>query len=126
MGDLSPHFSRKEFECRCCGRLKLDQRLLEGLDTLRQLAGVPVIIHAGFRCPEPNQEVGGVPHSEHSTLADWRPTLSCLVCHDSGCTNLLARSRSSQAEESAYTTATSCMSICETTGHAGHGLAASM
>src|ERR1700757_3131676 len=66
MGDLSPHFSRKEFECRCCGRLKLDQRLLEGLDTLRKLAGVPVIIHAGFRCPEHNQEVGGVPNSEHT------------------------------------------------------------
>ena len=27
MGDLSPHFSRKEFECRCCGRLVLDDGL---------------------------------------------------------------------------------------------------
>jgi hypothetical protein len=29
MGDLSPHFSRKEFECRCCGRLVLDDNLLD-------------------------------------------------------------------------------------------------
>ena len=66
MGDLSPHFSRSELACRCCGRLKLDRRLLEGLETLRSMAGVPIIVHAGYRCEEHNREVGGVPHSEHT------------------------------------------------------------
>ena len=66
MGDLSEHFSRKELQCRCCGRLQIDSRLLDGLEKLRVLAGAPVEIHAGYRCPLHNQEVGGVPHSEHT------------------------------------------------------------
>jgi uncharacterized protein YcbK (DUF882 family) len=65
MGDLSAHFSRKELGCRCCGRLQIDSRLLEGLETLRSLAGAPVLVHAGYRCARHNREVGGVPHSEH-------------------------------------------------------------
>ena len=65
MGDLSTHFSRKELGCRCCGRLQIDSRLLDGLEALRSLAGVPVIVHAGYRCARHNQQVGGVPHSEH-------------------------------------------------------------
>ena len=66
MGDLSAHFSRQELACRCCGQLKLDSRLLDGLEALRALAGVPVIVHAGYRCERHNAEVGGVPHSEHT------------------------------------------------------------
>jgi uncharacterized protein YcbK (DUF882 family) len=66
MGDLSPHFSRNELQCRCCARWQLDSRLLDGLEALRALAGVPVIVHAGYRCPRHNQEVGGVPGSEHT------------------------------------------------------------
>lgn len=65
MGDLSPHFSRKEFQCRCCGRLQLDPRLVEALEALRARAGSPIIVHAGYRCPQHNQEVGGAPNSEH-------------------------------------------------------------
>ena len=66
MGDLSPHFSRKEFECRGCGRLVLDDNLLDGLEALRKLAGVPVVVNAGYRCRQHNQEVGGVPNSQHT------------------------------------------------------------
>jgi uncharacterized protein YcbK (DUF882 family) len=66
MGDLSPHFSRNEFECRCCGRLVVNHKLLDGLEALRKLAGVPVVVNAGYRCRQHNQEVGGVPNSEHT------------------------------------------------------------
>jgi len=65
MGNLSAHFSRSELQCRCCGRLQIDSRLLD-VEKLRALAGIPVVIHAGYRCPRHNQEVGGVPHSEHT------------------------------------------------------------
>lgn len=65
MGDLSTHFSRGELSCRCCGRLQIDSKLLEGLEVLRSLAGVPLVVHAGYRCPQHNRDVGGVPHSEH-------------------------------------------------------------
>jgi uncharacterized protein YcbK (DUF882 family) len=66
MGDLSAHFSRGELQCRCCGRLQIDSRLLDGLEKLRAQAGTPVVIHAGYRCPEHNAAVGGLPHSEHT------------------------------------------------------------
>jgi len=65
MGDLSAHFSRKELSCRCCGRLQIDSRLLEGLEILRSLAGRPMLVHAGYRRARHNQAVGGVSHSEH-------------------------------------------------------------
>lgn len=64
MGDLGANFSRQELSCRCCGRLQIDSRLLKGLETLRSLAGAPVRVHAGYRCPRHNRAVGGVPHSE--------------------------------------------------------------
>ena len=65
MGDLSQHFSRKELSCRCCGRWQIDSKLLDGLEALRSLADVPVIVHAGYRCARHDQQFGGVPHSEH-------------------------------------------------------------
>jgi len=35
------------------------------LEKLRDLAGVPVRVHTGYRGPEHNRKMGGVPHSEH-------------------------------------------------------------
>lgn len=66
MDDLSTHFSRSELECRCCGRLQIDARLLDGLEQLWTLAKTPVVVHAGYRCAQHNQTVGGVPGSEHT------------------------------------------------------------
>ena len=66
MGDLSEHFSRTEFACHCCGELKIDTALIEGLELLRELAGKPVVVHDGYRCAAHNQEVGGVSDSEHT------------------------------------------------------------
>jgi zinc D-Ala-D-Ala carboxypeptidase len=66
MGDLSAHFSKAEFACRCCGELKIDKRLIAALEQLRALAGTAILIHDGYRCPGRNQEVGGVTDSEHT------------------------------------------------------------
>jgi hypothetical protein len=66
MGDLSAHFSREELACHCCGELVLDDRLVAALESLRKVAGAPVIIHDAYRCPGHNQEVGGVTDSEHT------------------------------------------------------------
>ena len=66
MSKLSPHFSKAEMACRCCGNLKIEDRLLSALETLRNLAGVPVIVHDAYRCPKHNEEVGGVADSEHT------------------------------------------------------------
>ena len=66
MGDLSAHFSKAEFACHCCGQLKVEQRLIDALEQLRDLAGKAIVVHDGYRCPAHNQEVGGVSHSEHT------------------------------------------------------------
>jgi uncharacterized protein YcbK (DUF882 family) len=69
MGDLSPHFDRMELSCRglhCCyGECKVVPQLVQALEQLRVLAGVPIIVHDAYRCPKHNAEVGGVAKSEH-------------------------------------------------------------
>jgi uncharacterized protein YcbK (DUF882 family) len=65
MGDLSPHFSKSEMACRCCGELNIKMRLVDALEKLRNLAGRAIVIHDGYRCRAHNQEVGGVTDSEH-------------------------------------------------------------
>lgn len=68
MGDLSAHFSRKEFACRCgCGRDEVHPLLVTALEALRERLGRPVVITSGVRCPEWNRAVGGRPNSAHLT-----------------------------------------------------------
>lgn len=63
---ISPHFSEKEFACKCCGEVKVDIQLVERLEQLREYLGVrPIIITSGYRCPKHNKEVGGAPNSYH-------------------------------------------------------------
>jgi hypothetical protein len=66
MGDLSAHFSKAEFACHCCGKLRIETGLIDALEELRKLAGKEVIVHDGYRCAAHNQEVGGVTGSEHT------------------------------------------------------------
>jgi len=66
LGDLSAHFSKAELACHCCGQLKIDTALVDGLEQLRALAGKPVVVHDAYRCPTHNQQVGGVSDSEHT------------------------------------------------------------
>lgn len=65
MGDLSRNFSKSEFACRCCGRAEIDPHLVEALQELRDLAGAPVRVTSGYRCPEHNRAVGGAKQSRH-------------------------------------------------------------
>jgi uncharacterized protein YcbK (DUF882 family) len=65
MGDISVHFYRHEFVCHCCGAIQLDPSLVDGLEALRTLAGAPVLVLCGYRCPEHNRKVGGRPNSQH-------------------------------------------------------------
>ena len=72
MGNLSKNFSRHEFECRCCGRAEINQRLVDALQELRDLAGLPVRVTSGYRCSEHNRAIGGATRSQHllGTAAD--------------------------------------------------------
>lgn len=68
MGDLSQHFSRSEFECKCgqCrGYDTVDSELLNVLERLRVFYGKPITINSGHRCPEHNKAIGGSKNSQH-------------------------------------------------------------
>ncbi|MDL2264284.1 D-Ala-D-Ala carboxypeptidase family metallohydrolase [Synergistaceae bacterium OttesenSCG-928-I11] len=62
---VSPHFLLREFQCRCCGCVKLSPRLLERLEALREAWGHPVVVTSGYRCAAHNGKVGGAARSLH-------------------------------------------------------------
>ena len=44
----------------------LRQLVEQVLDPLREAWGRPIHVNSGYRCPELNRLVGGVPHSQHT------------------------------------------------------------
>lgn len=77
MGDLSAHFSKAEFACKCgCGfgtrKGDVSRELILLLEQMRSEYGKPIIINSGCRCADYNAQVGGVPNSAHTrgTAAD--------------------------------------------------------
>jgi uncharacterized protein YcbK (DUF882 family) len=66
VGDMTPHFSRKEFACNCgCGQDHIDPVLVDLLEEVRVLLERPVTITSGVRCVDYNAKVGGVKNSAH-------------------------------------------------------------
>jgi uncharacterized protein YcbK (DUF882 family) len=66
MGDISKHFSRHEFACKCgCGFATVDVELIEVLENLRETYQAPVKINSGCRCKKHNEAVGGEEDSKH-------------------------------------------------------------
>lgn len=66
MGDLTAHFSSREFACRHCGAERVSCELLAGLEELRRIIGNrPIRIVSGHRCPRHNRAVGGAARSRH-------------------------------------------------------------
>lgn len=72
------NFSLNEIACRCCGELWVGsvndvplyfKQAMDRLQELRNKWGKPIIVNSGHRCIEHNAEVGGVPKSQHLTIA---------------------------------------------------------
>lgn len=74
---LSPHFTLGEFT-RSSSHPEVYNipsheaianltNLCKWLETLRERAGVPIIINSGYRSPQLNRKIGGVPNSNHLT-----------------------------------------------------------
>lgn len=63
------NFKVTEFACRCkrfdCPHYAVEQKLLDALQQLRDLIGVPIHVNSGFRCPAWNKRVGGAKNSAH-------------------------------------------------------------
>lgn len=67
MGDLTLHFSRAEFACKCgCGFDTVDFALLTELERLRRHINMPVTILSGCRCAQYNVLKGGARNSQHT------------------------------------------------------------
>jgi uncharacterized protein YcbK (DUF882 family) len=62
---LTKNFNLREFDCRCCKRVKIARELVERLQRVRDRAESPIIVTSGYRCPEWNKKVGGVSTSFH-------------------------------------------------------------
>ena len=65
MGDLSPHFSRSEFDCHDGQLAHPDPLLVSRLERLRAIVGRPCVIVSGYRDAAYNARVGGAPGSQH-------------------------------------------------------------
>jgi uncharacterized protein YcbK (DUF882 family) len=69
MGVTSEHFTNEELKCRgtnCCGGVNdCQQSLVDALEALRSIVGVPIAVDDAYRCPIHNAAVGGVPNSQH-------------------------------------------------------------
>lgn len=78
-GDLSAHFSRREFACPCCGVAKVSPalvRLLERIRAAHYPQGLRIV--SGYRCSRHNAAVGGASASQHMQggAADISPRMT--------------------------------------------------
>ena len=66
MGNLSEHFSRHEFACKCgCGFDTVDAELLTVLEDVRERFGREVRVNSGCRCKAHNDKISGGKRSQH-------------------------------------------------------------
>jgi lysozyme len=77
-GFTTPHFRFREFASKGNGDIRLDRRLVLGLERYRKRLGHDVSIVSGYRDPDHNRRVGGARSSQHMTgkAADIVPELS--------------------------------------------------
>ncbi len=63
----SSHFNVSEFLCKCgqCDFSKVDQILVDLIETIRLQLAKPVTVVSGIRCPKHNENEGGAKHSQH-------------------------------------------------------------
>jgi len=81
MGDLSEHFSRKEFACQCgCGSDQISAELISKLEMTRLMYGKPMKISSGIRCEGHNKDVGGVENSTH--IYGWAADIAINGCFE--------------------------------------------
>jgi len=67
---VSDHFNLREFQCPCCYRVKIEDKLVRALEALRGMIGCkPIIVTSGYRCANHNKMVGGAIDSDH--LYGW-------------------------------------------------------
>lgn len=66
---LTSDFAISEFACKCgkCSSIKIDEKLVNYLQKIRDHFDKPVIINSAYRCSAHNKKVGGASGSKHLT-----------------------------------------------------------
>ena len=67
---LSTNFKSTEFDCHgsgCCTQTKVDEKLVELLQKIRDYFGKPVQVSSAYRCETHNKSVGGATGSRHKS-----------------------------------------------------------
>ena len=60
MAKSSKYFSEEELMCHCgCGQCEMDPDFLVTMDHVREIAGIPIYVNSGFRCPKHDNEIRG-------------------------------------------------------------------
>ena len=64
---ITNNFKAREMDCKCskCSTTLIDERLIKGLQVIRDYFGKALNITSGYRCPSHNSEVGGAKNSYH-------------------------------------------------------------
>lgn len=65
---VSTNFKVNEFSCHgsgCCSVTKIDEKLVQYVQAIRDHFGVPVTITSAYRCKKHNKKVGGTSSSNH-------------------------------------------------------------
>lgn len=62
---LSKNFTKEEFSCKCCNDCEINPTLVNRLQLVRDIVGVPIYINSGYRCSKHNKEIGGSSKSQH-------------------------------------------------------------
>ena len=66
MASNTKNFKVSEFDCKCCGDNRIDQRVINMAQVIRDAIGVPIRVNSGYRCDTHNLRVGGVKGSYHT------------------------------------------------------------
>ena len=78
-GQLTEHFSKKEFDCKCgCNTGPINMILVEKLELARMEFGRGMRINSGIRCLHHNRKIGSKDTSSH---------IKCVAA-DVSCTNM--------------------------------------
>lgn len=62
---LTKNFNLSEFQCKCCGQVKVDSAFVKQLQAFREHLDKPIVSNSSYRCEHNNKEAGGTPDSYH-------------------------------------------------------------
>ena len=65
MGDLTKDFNKSEFVCKHCGRIRINIKLVNALQKLRDNVNKPIKINSAYRCLDHNRSIGSDDTSQH-------------------------------------------------------------